>query len=192
MEYAQLNTDGTYGHQITTHGNVEWDATHFCPASALTPEEADYFRVVPLQETEAPTYDPLTQSCVRDGGEFVGEQWRYRWRIDTLSPEQIAVKQAEKAAADAQLIRDKIEQLWAAADKYTSSYISGVAIGILTIGVITQKPKALAVTAWSSQVWGTYYARKAAVTVDSMLDLDFSGAGPMPFSVPELQAELGL
>lgn len=96
------------------------------------------------------------------------------------------------AATETQILNNKIEALWAAADKYTSGYISGVAIGILTIGVLQQKPKALAVSAWSSQVWAEYYERKALVTITSVDDLDFSVFGPIPHSVPELQSEVGL
>ena len=70
-----------------------------------------------------------------------------------------------------------------------TGYISGVAIGILTVGVIQQKPKCLAVSTWSGQIWTEYYNRKAGITVDSVLDLDFSSFGPMPYTVPELQAE---
>lgn len=97
MEYAQLNTDLTGGLQITTHGNVEWDSTHFCPASALTPEEATMFRVVSLTATEQPEFDPLTQTVIRDGCEKLGDVWQYKWRIDALTGEQIAANQAAKA-----------------------------------------------------------------------------------------------
>ncbi|EER61568.1 hypothetical protein AcdelDRAFT_0903 [Acidovorax delafieldii 2AN] len=90
------------------------------------------------------------------------------------------------------IVSAKIEALWQAADKYTSSYISGVAIGILTIGVMQKKPKALAVSAWSSSVWTEYYVRKALVTSNSADNHDFSSFGPIPYSVPELQAEAGL
>lgn len=86
----------------------------------------------------------------------------------------------------------KVEALWAAADRYVTSYISGVAIGILTIGVIQGKPKAMEVTGWSNAVWTEYHTRKAAVTVDGEDNLDFSSFGPMPHSVPELQAEIDL
>lgn len=103
-----------------------------------------------------------------------------------------AVTQAADATANLNKIRSKIEALWAAADRYTSNYVSGVAIGILTIGVIQGKPKALAVTAWSSSIWTEYYIRKAAVTATSADNHDFSQFGAMPFSVPELQAEIGL
>lgn len=101
----------------------------------------------------------------------------------------IAADQTNKAEAEAKAIQTKVEALWAAADKYTSGYISGVAIGILTIGVMQQKPKALAVTAWSSAIWSEYYARKTLVTASSIDNLDFSIFGPIPHSVPELQVE---
>ncbi len=88
------------------------------------------------------------------------------------------------------VIAAKIEQLWSAADRHINSYISGVAVGLLTIGVIQQKPKSLAITLWSQAVWNEYYIRKAAVTLTSELNLEFSSFGPMPHSVPELQAEV--
>lgn len=102
-----------------------------------------------------------------------------------VPPAPPAAEVAEK------IVAGKIDALWAAADRYTSGYISGVAVGILTIGVMQQMPKALAVAAWSSAIWAEYYARKARVTVDSADDHDFSGFGPIPHSVPELQAEVG-
>lgn len=79
MEYAQLNESKTDALQITTHGNVEWDSTHYCPASKLTEEEATLFRVVPLTPTDPPAIDPLTQRVYRDGCEFIGGAWQYKW-----------------------------------------------------------------------------------------------------------------
>ena len=94
MEYAQLNEAGSEAIQITTHGNVEWDANNYCTPAQLTRDgKADQFRVVPLTITEPPTYDPITQSVIRDGCEKVGNEWQYKWRIDDLSPEQIAANQ---------------------------------------------------------------------------------------------------
>lgn len=85
-----------------------------------------------------------------------------------------------------------LDDLWRAADGYTANYISGVAVGLLTLGAIQQLPKALAVVAWSSAVWDAYYTRKALVTATAPADLDFSSFGPIPYSVPELRAELGM
>jgi surface antigen len=96
MEYAQIQTDET-SLQITTHGNVEWDENHFCPASALTDDEAALFKVVPLEVTEAPTYDAITQNCHRDGCELLDGVWRYKWKIVALDAETIAANQARAA-----------------------------------------------------------------------------------------------
>lgn len=82
--------------------------------------------------------------------------------------------------------------LWSAADKYQTEFISSVAIGLLTIGVIRQLPKALAVMAWSQSLWAEYYVRKAAIQAGAEPNYDFTGCGVMPFTVPELQQELGL
>ena len=97
------------------------------------------------------------------------------------------VPQVEK---DAVLIEQKVKTLWAAADAYVNNYISGVAVGMLTIGVILQLPKALAVTAWVNSIWSEYYIRKAAVTAADPVDLDFNTFGDIPHSIPELREEL--
>lgn len=90
MEYAQLNEALTEAIQVATHGNVEWDANNLCSADALTRDgKAEQFRVVPLTATEPPEYDAATQTVVRDGCEEVDGTWRYKWRIDELTPEQI-------------------------------------------------------------------------------------------------------
>lgn len=115
--------------------------------------------------------------------------WAARINAVPMTAGQVA---AWQSAQDVATVAAKIERLWAAADAYTSSYISGVAVGLLTIGVLQSLPKALAVSAWSSAVWDDYYARKALVTVSSVDDLDFSNHGPMPHGVPELRAELGV
>lgn len=119
------------------------------------------------------------ESVVPGPLERMGKGWRETWVVlPAPGPEVIA--EAKRAA------------LWQAADSYTTSYISGVAIGILTIGVMLGKPKCSAVAAWSGGVWADYYGRKERVTADSVDDLDFSNHGPMPYSVPELQAEVGM
>ena len=115
-----------------------------------------------------------------------------QWEVYPLSEEQINANTAARLESNARQIANKIEVLWNSANSYVNKYISGVAIGILTIGVMQQKPKALAVSAWSSSIWAEYYRRKELVTIDSVDDLDFSSFGAIPHSVPELQAEFGL
>lgn len=90
------------------------------------------------------------------------------------------------------LIEGKIEALWQATDKYVARYISGVAIGILTLGVSQMKPKAMAVSEWTQMIWGTYYLRKEKVTATSVDDHDYSMFGPIPYSIMELKEEAGL
>lgn len=109
---------------------------------------------------------------------------------------RVALEEAERVAQEAQAaaqrLADKQNALWSAADSYTRNYISGVAVGILTIGVMQGLPKCSAVAGWSGAVWAEYYRRKSLVTADSADDHDFSSFGAMPYSVPELQAEVGM
>ena len=134
-------------------------------------------------------FNLVDEVAIVSGDAVIAGAWAARIGAVLMSAPQI---DAWQAAQDAALIARKVDALWAAADAYTSSYISGVAIGLLTIGVLQGKPMALAVSAWSSQVWDSYYTRKALVTASSVDNLDFSSHGPMPHSVPELRVELGL
>jgi len=191
MSYIQLNQDGTFLREITSGMNVVWDENNYCTVEHLVKDgKAAQFNVVPVVEVPQPMIDPMTQAAARDGCEQVGGEWRYKWVVSDLDAETVAANQARKAEQDAATIANKIEQLWSAADKYVNGYISGVAIGILTIGVIQAKPKCLAVTGWSQAIWTEYYARKAGITLTSELDLDFTSFGPIPHSVPELQEEV--
>lgn len=136
MEYAQLNEALTEAIQVTTHGNVEWDSTHFCPASALTPEEATMFRVVSLTATEQPEFDPLTQTVIRDGCEKLGDVWQYKWRIDALTAEQIeanlaALKASKVTAIKAERDRRKfngvlVSTKWIHTDTYSRTQWMGM------------------------------------------------------------------
>lgn len=117
-------------------------------------------------------------------GIFLQSDWE-QMRLDEMSTRPVQPTPEE-------IVRKKVEALWQAADKYVASYISGVAIGILTLGVIQSKPKAMAVTGWSSSLWAEYYNRKSQTNATDVVDTDFSSFGPMPYSVPELQQEIGL
>jgi hypothetical protein len=117
MQYAQLNEDGTYGHQITTSGNVLWDENNFCSAAALIKDgKADQFRVVELHDIDPPTIDPMTQTVTRDGGEFVDGKWQYKWRVDDLSAEQIAENIAAKERKAVAAAKDKRNSLLSGSD----------------------------------------------------------------------------
>jgi len=85
---------------------------------------------------------------------------------------------------------DNLESLWQEATKYQESFISGAAIGLLTMGVIQNKPKSLAVMAWINSIWnGHYYPQRELVTHEYQ-GYDFTVCGTIPYSVPELTAEV--
>lgn len=87
---------------------------------------------------------------------------------------------------------NNIAQLWQAAHDYEYSFINGSAVGLVTLGILQRLPKCIAVSQWINSIWALYYTRKATVTdvLDSAL-LDFSSIGPMPYTIPELMAEVG-
>lgn len=147
------------------------------------------WNVFPVVSTAA-QYDPVTQVATQEGCTFNTDlgRWETAWVVRDKTAEEL---QADKDK-DAARLDSKLDALWSAADAYQSSYISSVAVGLLTIGVMQQLPKALAVMAWSSSIWDAYYTRKATVTLDSVDDHDFTVCGPMPHTVPELRTELGL
>ena len=129
-------------------------------------------------------YDPATHA-VREVAPVDGVQ---QWELRELSPEEA---QAWRAAQDLQSSA-KIDALWQATDAYIARYISGVAIGILALGVAQMKPKALRVSEWTQAIWGGYYNRKSAVTATSIDNHDYSLFGSVPHDVRELKEELGL
>lgn len=98
---------------------------------------------------------------------------------------------AEVLAACPTALDAKYERLWNAASNWEKRNISGAALSLLTLGVIQGKPKALAIAAWSDLLWNeTYYPRKALINLDTEPDCDFSIVGDMPYTVPELSAEV--
>lgn len=92
MEYIKLKEDGTFDYEVPTYMNTEWDDNHLCPPDALTPEEAEMFRVVKLYPSEVPAYAPLTQRVERDGVELVEGLWMYKWKIVDIPLEDLILK----------------------------------------------------------------------------------------------------
>ena len=82
----------------------------------------------------------------------------------------------------------RIANLWQAAHDLEYAAISGSAIGLITMGVMTGKPKCLAEQGWIKDLWTEYYTRKFGASSDC----DFSSVGSCPHTVPELMAELGV
>jgi hypothetical protein len=89
----------------------------------------------------------------------------------------------------------RIDRLWRAADRYEKTYISGSGTGLVTIGVIQQKPKCLEVAIWVQSIWTRYYGFRAQLVTGAELTpemLDFSECGPIPHAVLELMEEVAI
>lgn len=80
----------------------------------------------------------------------------------------------------------RVALLWQAAHNYEYTQISGSAVGLITIGLLKQKPKCTAVQEWITSIWNLYYERKE----NGSSDVDFSCCGAIPYTVPELMAEV--
>lgn len=84
-----------------------------------------------------------------------------------------------------------ISLLWEAAHAYEYAEVNGTGVGLLALGVLKGSPKALSCQAWATSIWALYYERKPMVTHEmSESLLDFSVCGPMPYTIPELMAEV--
>ncbi len=182
MTYYRMKNTG----QVVTENEYRLASPLMHPA-VFRPTDAD-----PIFETPAPAITEH-QRAVRNGvKQDALLNWVWDWDIVNFTAPEIEAYEAAKLETNAAIVDANINKLWQAADAYVTNFISGLAIGVLTIGVIQNKPKALAVRAWSAEVWGEYYIRKAAITATSTLDTDFSTFGPIPYSVRELQSELGM
>ena len=173
---------------LRTHSEIRLHFSSTSLPAILTDEVINSLGLAEVKPVPEPEHDKESQKIVESVPVEVQGEFYQSYSIVDLSPEEIE----EQKAINQEIINQKIHSLWEAADAYTSGYISGVAIGILTIGVLQQKPKALAVSAWSSSVWAEYYKRKALITIDSSDNKDFSSFGGIPYSVPELQEEIGV
>jgi hypothetical protein len=89
MRYIQLTSYDTYLREVTGAGPIEWDAFHYCTPEALTPVEKATFKVVPLVEVEAPTYNQLTQKCEEGIPDNDSGPWKQTWVITALTPEEL-------------------------------------------------------------------------------------------------------
>lgn len=118
------------------------------------------------------------------------------WFLDASNREAMGITEEADPAPPVPIWEEvkaqRISSLWQAAHDYEYLRISGMAIGLLTIGVIQQLPKSLAVAAWSANIWDTYYIRKSAIADNTQDNLDFSICGEIPYTIPELRVEIGM
>jgi len=89
-----------------------------------------------------------------------------------------------------EIVSNNLVDLWNAADQYIYSHINGIGYGLLALGVMSAKPKAVAVAAWVDSVWKECQRRQEAVVPGIAINIDFSSFDPMPYSVWELRDEV--
>lgn len=174
MQYV-IAPNGVYASTVQTTGSVLWDANHFCPASALTPDETKMFNIYPLLEAAQPTYG-ITKTTIAQNPALVDGQWTQQRSIQPTSEQKVEARNSKRIA-----------DLWQAAHDLEYNAISGSAVGLLAIGVMQGAPKCVAVQNWIKGIWALYYERK----VNGDASTDYSICGTCPHSVPELMAELG-
>lgn len=131
-----------------------------------------------LEVTVFKPYDSATQRLVPVEPHIEG-QYVYTVSVEDKSQDEID-RELESSESK------RIESLWNAATNYEKQFISGSAVGLITLGVVNSKPKALAVQGWIQSIWTEYYLRKSNKSIDT----DFSFIGPCPHSVPELMSEM--
>ena len=154
------------------------------PSPFLEPE--GYAFIFPAPQ---PTHDPITQRVQAIAPELTTlGHWEQRWGVVALDAEAVAVNEAAALVQASAAESARIEVIWQGAYDYEFAQISGVAIGMLVLGVLQSKPKALAVKGWSQAIWTEYYTRKA----NGSSDTSYTALGDCPHSVPELMVELGL
>jgi hypothetical protein len=144
--------------------------------------------------TEVNTLEDLQKRCADNGYALTELNGVYSYTIPAVMQTQYEIPaNYEIVSIDdtPEIVAQKSYLLWKAANDYQESFISGMAGGMVTLGVIANKPKALAVARWIDSIWAEYYARKSLVSVVSNDNLDFSSLGPIPYSVPELTIERG-
>lgn len=182
MEYAQLNEALTEAIQITTHGNVEWDANNLCSAQALIRDgKADQFRVVPLLATEQPSFDPITQTVIRDGCEEVEGQWQYKWRIDDLEPEQI---EANTTANALNIQASIIQSVQARLDTFAQTKFYDGILSACTYAT-SSIPKFALEGQYAVDARDTTWA-----TATGILEAVLAGTRPVPTGYAEIEPEL--
>lgn len=178
MEFRQKDN----GNVLTKDEVMQLNPTVSFPLSATAASALGLDLIVQLPPPEVTN----KQEAQLAGIEQVNGVWQVKWEV-------VAKDAATMAAETTAKIAISIQQLWEGAHGYESKWITGIAIGVLTIGVVSKTPKALAIAAWDRALWAEYYRRKAALTGDddpSLYNFDFMGT--MPYSIPEVQQELGL
>jgi|GEM_PF-877638 len=147
MEYIQINADGSFGRILETNIPIEWDASHYCEVSKLTPEETSLFRVTTTVEVAKPTVS-FDKTVVRDGAINVGGLWLQKWKILAKSESEIAEVRNSIIELKTNLIkaeRDrrkfngvKVNGKWIHTDTYSRTQWMALIMDRMLLGVAMQ------------------------------------------------------
>lgn len=121
MTYIQIENNEYL--RTVPSGNVEWNSTHFQPASTLTDEEKKMLGIVELIPSEPPDYNRDTEGLRESTPILVNGNWAQDWEIYNLTKDQIeSAKQAKRRLIDKDIILSRItdEQLEAAMNLMTT------------------------------------------------------------------------
>jgi hypothetical protein len=84
-------------------------------------------------------------------------------------------------------------QIHEAYDSYIANFVSGVGIGLLTIGVIKGSPKALKFAGWLTAISADYKSRSDAIITDGQpINVDFTNNGMPPVTIWDVKTEIGM
>lgn len=177
--YIKLS-DNSYPHTEASikaeNPQTSYPATFPCPDG--------YAVVFPVPQ---PVFDQYTQRCSEAAPSLsVKGTWEQSWVVIDLTGDELTAGLARKAEDEAKAEFARIESLWNAAHALEYANINGSAVALVTMGIMQSLPKCLAVQAWITSIWTLYYTRKATGSTD----VDYSSCGAMPYSIPELMAEL--
>jgi hypothetical protein len=142
----------------------------------------------PVFDTPRPDFDEYSQSCLETTPIKTSKGiYEQTWIVEGLTGESLTLSQERKTKDLEQKDSNRIQSLWQSAHDYEQRFISGSAIGLITMGCIQSLPKSIVVQNWIKSIWSEYYTRKDSGSIDT----DFSMIGSCPHSVPELMLELG-
>jgi hypothetical protein len=114
------------------------------------------------------------------------------WIDDGFGPAQNpALTQDAFNAGLTEMCAANVNELWQTATNYQNTWISDAAFSLVAIGVMQKGPISTAIYDWINSIWTLYYTNKTQITYTYNASLlDFSSCGPMPYSVPQLEAEV--
>jgi hypothetical protein len=150
-----------------------------------------------------PTFNPITHSAKPNVPVLENGTWVQYFAVEPLDPAIVAnncysltsmtpeITAILETAGFLTRIQGEIEvrrisRLWQAAHDYESKGVTSTVAILLMRGIVSGKPKALAVQAWVDSIWAEYYTRKASGSDN----FNFSPIGPCPHTVRELSEEL--